>query len=184
MIKKKFKICDMHCISCAMNIDFDLEDFDGVKSASTSYAKAQCEVEFEEEKIDSNKNYEVSLVAQGEILGGPNGLMINPKNQNLMVAALKSGRILEIDYEGGVHVVKRGLEGLDGIDYDRSGNIYVSSHSKGEIYKISRYGRGPIVTLETGLITPADISYDRKKDEILIPSFDGNTVTTLSPKKK
>ena len=49
----------MHCISCAMNIDFDLEDFDGVKSASTSYAKAQCEVEFEEEKIDSNKIIEI-----------------------------------------------------------------------------------------------------------------------------
>lgn len=57
--KKKFKICDMHCTSCAMNIDFDLEDLEGIKSARTSYAKAICEVEFDEKKLDSNKIIEV-----------------------------------------------------------------------------------------------------------------------------
>lgn len=47
--KQFFKIDDMHCTSCAMSIDGDLEDFvDGVKSAKTSYAKQLCEVEFEE----------------------------------------------------------------------------------------------------------------------------------------
>lgn len=40
----------MHCTSCAMNIDFDLEDL-GVKSAKTNYAKQVTEVEFEEEKV-------------------------------------------------------------------------------------------------------------------------------------
>lgn len=54
-IKKKFKVCDMHCISCAMSIDFDLEDLEGIKSAKTSYAKAECEVEFDEQVINSDK---------------------------------------------------------------------------------------------------------------------------------
>ena len=39
MKKIKLQIQGMHCSSCAMNIDFDLEDLDGVKSAKTSYAK-------------------------------------------------------------------------------------------------------------------------------------------------
>lgn len=40
----------MHCTSCAMNIDGDLEDYiNGVKSAKTNYAKQECEVELEEE---------------------------------------------------------------------------------------------------------------------------------------
>lgn len=40
----------MHCASCAMSIDGDLEDLvKGVKSAKTSYAKQECVVEFEEE---------------------------------------------------------------------------------------------------------------------------------------
>ena len=41
----------MHCTSCAMNIDFDLEDLTGVKSAKTSYAKQETEVEFDEGKV-------------------------------------------------------------------------------------------------------------------------------------
>lgn len=49
IVKKKIKIDGMHCSSCAMTIDFDLEDA-GVKS-KTSYAKQECEVEFDEEKV-------------------------------------------------------------------------------------------------------------------------------------
>ena len=41
----------MHCSSCAMNIDFDLEDLEGVTSAKTNYAKAETEVEFDPEKL-------------------------------------------------------------------------------------------------------------------------------------
>ena len=52
IIKKKFKIEGMHCSSCAMNIDFDLEDLDGIKTAKTSYAKQESEVEFDEEKVN------------------------------------------------------------------------------------------------------------------------------------
>jgi len=47
----KLKISGMHCSSCAMNIDFDLEDLDGITSAKTSYAKEVCEVDFDEEKV-------------------------------------------------------------------------------------------------------------------------------------
>ena len=48
VVKKKLKIEGMHCSSCAMSIDMDLEDLAGIKSATTSYAKQTCEVEFEE----------------------------------------------------------------------------------------------------------------------------------------
>jgi len=51
MKKIKLKINGMHCTSCAMNIDFDLEDLDGIKSSKTNYAKQESEVEFDEEKI-------------------------------------------------------------------------------------------------------------------------------------
>jgi P-type Cu+ transporter len=51
MIKKKFKISGMHCTSCAMNIDGELEDTKGIKQANTNYAKSQTEVEFDENKI-------------------------------------------------------------------------------------------------------------------------------------
>lgn len=50
IVKKKLKVEGMHCTSCAMSIDFDLEDL-GVKNAKTSYAKQETDVEFDGEKI-------------------------------------------------------------------------------------------------------------------------------------
>lgn len=52
IVKKKLAIDGMHCSSCAINIDMDLEDVPGVKSARTSYAKQECEVEFEQGNAD------------------------------------------------------------------------------------------------------------------------------------
>ena len=51
IVKKMLKIAGMHCNSCAMNIDFDLEDLDGVKVAKTSYPRQETEVEFDKEKV-------------------------------------------------------------------------------------------------------------------------------------
>ncbi len=50
-----FKIKDMHCAACAMNIDGELEDTEGVLSAATNYAKAETKVEFDEEKIGTDR---------------------------------------------------------------------------------------------------------------------------------
>lgn len=55
MKKIKLNIEGMHCSSCAMSIDFDLEDLDGVKSAKTNYAKQTSEIEFDESKINESK---------------------------------------------------------------------------------------------------------------------------------
>lgn len=56
MKKIKLKIEGMHCSSCAMNIDGDLEDFvKGVKSSNTSYAKQESEIEFDEKQATIEK---------------------------------------------------------------------------------------------------------------------------------
>ncbi len=51
IIKKKLKIIGMHCTSCAMCIDMDLEDLKGVCFCQTSYAKGETEVEFDEDVV-------------------------------------------------------------------------------------------------------------------------------------
>ena len=45
----------MHCSACALTIDMDLEDLDGVRSVKTSYAKSECEVEFDSGKLDGQQ---------------------------------------------------------------------------------------------------------------------------------
>lgn len=53
MTKKNYQVKNMHCPSCALLIEGDLEDA-GIK-ASCNYAKASLEVEFDEGKIGEKK---------------------------------------------------------------------------------------------------------------------------------
>lgn len=50
--KALFKVSGMHCVSCAMNIDGTLEDLPGVVKAETNYAKAQTNVEFDDQQTN------------------------------------------------------------------------------------------------------------------------------------
>ena len=45
----------MHCTGCAMNIDGELEDTNGVTQANTSYAKQETIVEFDPQQISVEK---------------------------------------------------------------------------------------------------------------------------------
>ncbi len=49
--KIKLKISGLHCTSCPINIDGELEDTKGVKEAKTNYAKQKTEVTFDPGKI-------------------------------------------------------------------------------------------------------------------------------------
>lgn len=49
------KIDGMHCTSCSMNIDAELEDTAGVLEASTNYAKGQAVVEYDDAQVDPKK---------------------------------------------------------------------------------------------------------------------------------
>ena len=50
-IKKiTLQITGMHCTSCALNIDFDVEDIDGVKTSHTEYAKQISTIQFDPKK--------------------------------------------------------------------------------------------------------------------------------------
>lgn len=129
--------------------------------------------------IRPEKAYAVGVFKESEELGGPNGLLVNPRNRNLMVTSFRTGRLLEFDSSGRLHVLKKGLASLDGLDYDDKGYLYVSSVEKGEIYRIPHFGRGPVTTFASGLISPSDIAFDRRKDEVLVPSSKAGRLTTL-----
>ncbi len=128
-------------------------------------------------KVEPKKSYNVSVFKDSGELGGPNGLAFNPKSKNLMVVTWKTGQILEITRDGRIHVLKKNLSTLDGIDFDNEGNLYVSNYEKGEVYRIPHLGRGVLSTVLSGLTTPADISYDRKKEELLVPSTKSGKVS-------
>jgi len=45
------QISGMHCTSCSMNVDFELEDLEGVLEAKTQYAKQKSVVQFDPTKV-------------------------------------------------------------------------------------------------------------------------------------
>jgi len=46
------KLSGLHCVSCAINIDMELEDKKGVIKTNTNYAKSITEIEFSEDIIN------------------------------------------------------------------------------------------------------------------------------------
>lgn len=121
-----------------------------------------------------------AVFREGADLGGPNGLAINPRSQNLLIATWNTGSVLELDRTGRLHILKRGLKNLDGLDLDDRGNLYVSSLSQGEIYRIPVLGRGTLSVFASELQTPADLSFDRRKRELLVPSTSGGTLESIA----
>lgn len=55
MKKILIKIDGMHCTACAMDIDGELEETEGIVTSNTNYARQQTEVEFEPGKITTTK---------------------------------------------------------------------------------------------------------------------------------
>ncbi len=52
MVKKTFRVSDMHCPNCAMRVEGIEDDLPGVKQVSASYQKGQMTVEFDDSKVD------------------------------------------------------------------------------------------------------------------------------------
>lgn len=52
--KIQFDIEGMHCGSCAMGIQINLENADGVKSSFVDYNAKKADVEFDDEKISTD----------------------------------------------------------------------------------------------------------------------------------
>ena len=51
MIKRTFKVPDMHCSNCAMKLESLEDDLDGVREINASYHKLQMVVEYDESKL-------------------------------------------------------------------------------------------------------------------------------------
>jgi P-type Cu+ transporter len=70
MLKKTYKISDMHCPNCAMVLESIEDKLPGIQEISASYKKAEMVIEFDETKVTEaqiiaaveKKGYQVVLV--------------------------------------------------------------------------------------------------------------------------
>lgn len=51
MVELRLKVEGMHCASCALLIEEELEELDGVAEAKASYPRQRAEVVFDQERV-------------------------------------------------------------------------------------------------------------------------------------
>ncbi len=129
-------------------------------------------------RVDTSKDHAVSVLANDESLAGPRGLALHPRTGHLIVVSWNKGKILELDEEGQITVIVSNsffssrFQNLDGVDFDVWGNMYVSDFTAGKVWRITPNKRFDVIA--EYLLTPADISVDRKNHLILVPYLYGN----------
>lgn len=129
--------------------------------------------------IDTAKQNRVSVLASDEKLASPNGILFHKKRKKLIINTWDSGKLFWVDLKGNLKKYTDAVldTGLDGIDFDGEGGLFVSSFTGGKIFHIDKKGNVKVIAAD--LVTPADISLDRKKRLILVPSFKGDRAFTL-----
>lgn len=119
----------------------------------------------------------VGVLARGTALNHPNGLdVLNGGRLQVVVYDPFGGtrEIYTLDRQGRrgkVQPMPAGL--LDGVVVLRDGDLLVSSWETSTVYRVDD---GRAVAVATNLPNPADIGYDRRRQRVLVPLFDANTV--------
>ena len=130
-------------------------------------------------KIHTREEHRVEPFLRSPVLGGPNGLALDPRTGHLLVATWGTARILEIGPDRRVRTRVRhpAFQNLDGLVVTPEGTLYVSSFTAGKIFRV--LPDGTVQTFRSGLASPADIGLDLRKGWLLVPYFEANWAETL-----
>lgn len=110
-------------------------------------------------------------MAEGDDLGGPNGIVVD--EQGAIVVTFGGDRVYRVDRAGNTSPVAALPQGqLDGLVQLPGGDHLVTSWSARGVYRIGADGSASQVV--EGLSSPADIGYDAERGRLLIPLLQQN----------
>ncbi len=130
-------------------------------------------------RIETRRQNRVTLFTDIEALKGLVGMVLDPVTGHLFVVTRSSGQLVEIDQRRRAKVIKKGLGELDGMTMGVSGEFYFSSASRGEIYRVTDRGRGPIALAASGLRAPSGIGYSVSDHALLVPLKNDGRLTSV-----
>lgn len=129
-------------------------------------------------RVDIPRMHEVTAFAAGMDLSQPHGVVWYPAKQVFAVANWGSGQVVAFDRAGkrqALPVIM--LRTLEGITADDAGNLYTASTALSAVYRIaSSFG---LFSFALGQVAPAGVAFNRAANEVIIASFDGNTVQSF-----
>ena len=152
---------------------------------------------------DSNAVFKINVVSQSATLfvktrfENANGIVYDAFNNRLLICYFREKASIDaisLEDSSISAVVSTPFDNLDGLSMDASGNVYVSSWGagsfasgfteQGKIVKYDNLFKQEPVVVSTGLYGPADIFFNRVKNELVIPLFLSHTVTFLKLEQK
>jgi len=120
---------------------------------------------------------EVSTIVTGAPLGRPNGIAFDPKG-HLVVLNMLHDDVQTFSTDGKLlGSVKTTDAGNDGLVVLKDGTMYVSSVRAGTVARI-RPGQ-PAERIAEGIPSAASMTYDPKRNRLLIPMNDWNAITFI-----
>lgn len=175
-------------------------DGNGVYVAEMSHPKWMFNPEGERQlwPIDSDQAkcpgtgcvYHVSLdgkvtlaVPPGGELTGPNGIAVMGKGdkKRILQGDFFTGKLLSWNGKKQV-VLAEGIRGADGIVFDRT-SIYVTSWPLGQLWKVDRKSKEKTL-LSDDFTTAADLYYDRRNQQLIVPDMVAGTLTLIPIEKE
>ena len=120
------------------------------------------------------KDGTLSTVAKNTSLKNPNGLTMLPNGRLFVVTFTQEGVTYELSTAGAQSQVRNLPKGqLDGVEAVSGQVLLVSSWAASAVYRVTGANAEVLIA---NVQSPADIGYDRKRDRVLIPIFQGNQV--------
>ena len=117
-------------------------------------------------------------IPAGGKLTGPNGVTVSGvgDRERIVLGDFFTGKILS--WNGKQHtVIADGMRGADGVELGQ-GVIYVSSWPLGKVWKYDRKQKS-LTVLSDKFTTAADLFFDRKNDQLIVPDMMEGTLTFL-----
>lgn len=120
------------------------------------------------------KDGALSPVARSQNLRNPNGITVLPGGRLFVVTFTQEGVVYELSADGRQSQVRNLPRGqLDGVEAVADQVLLVSSWAASAVYRVSGTA---VEILVPNVPSPADIGYDRQRERVLIPLFQGNQV--------
>lgn len=125
------------------------------------------------DRIFALKGRDVSVVAEGDWLGRPNGITWDGANDRFIVVAYGGQQLLGWKPGAGrADTIATGPGGHDGVEF-ADGELLVTSWADSSVFSVSASGSRKVVT---GVNSPADIGVDQLRGLVAIPLFLENRV--------
>jgi sugar lactone lactonase YvrE len=117
----------------------------------------------------------ITVEAQGDTLGWPNGIAWDGRNSRFLVASFGKPTIMGWKPgESSPSVVATGPGGFDGVEVLRDGRVLVSSWADSSLYMLEL--DGTLKSFLSDVPAPADIGFDTRRQRVAIPLFTTNRV--------